>query len=78
MNASMLETQLGVAIQIKIGPNRFIRKEEIASGTNRVMEGHEAERMMKRASELREKSACALSKVGCSTQALSQITDTWK
>jgi len=34
--------------------------------------------MMKRASELREKSLYDLSKVGCTTQALAQIADTWK
>ena len=78
MNASLLEIQVGVATRIKIGPHRFITKEEIASAIHRVMEGQEAERMMKRASELREKSLYDLSKVGCTTQALAQIADTWK
>ena len=78
LNASMLEIQVGVATRIRTGPDRLIRKEEIARAIHRVMEGQEAERMMKRASELREKSLNALSEVGCSTQALAQITDTWK
>ncbi|CAL5012830.1 unnamed protein product [Urochloa decumbens] len=77
MNASMLEVQVGVATRIKVGPDRFISKEEVASAINRVMEG-EGERMVKRASELQDKSARALSKVGCSTQALDHIAGTWK
>ena len=78
LNASMLEIQVGVATRIRTGPDRLIRKEEIARAIHRVMEGQEAERMMKRASELREKSLYDLSKVGCTTQALAQIADTWK
>ncbi|CAO2202090.1 unnamed protein product [Urochloa humidicola] len=78
MNASMLDVQVGVATRIKVGPNRFKSKEEIASAISHVMEGEVAERLMKRASELREKSVHVLSKVGCSTKALAQITDTWK
>ncbi|RCV31361.1 hypothetical protein SETIT_6G170800v2 [Setaria italica] len=75
MNASMLEVQVWVAT---VGPNRFTSKEEVATAIHHGMEGEESKKMMKRASELKEKSEHALSKVGCSTQALAQITDTWK
>lgn len=73
MNASMLKVQVWVAT---VGPNRFTSKEEVATAIHHVMEGEESEKMMKRASELKEKLEHALSKVGCSTQALAQITDT--
>ncbi|TVU16959.1 hypothetical protein EJB05_32963, partial [Eragrostis curvula] len=78
MNAAMLEDQVRVAARVKVGANRFVRKEEVATAIQRVMKGDEAARMRKRVSELREKSVHALSKNGCSTRALSQTASVWK
>ena len=77
-NAAMMEVQVGVAVRAKIGVDRFISKEEVASAIRRAMVGVEAERMRKRASELRDKSVHDLSKDGRSTRALAQIADVWK
>ncbi|RLM98889.1 hydroquinone glucosyltransferase-like [Panicum miliaceum] len=78
MNAAMMEVQVGVAVRAKVGLDRFISKEEVASAIQRAMVGEEAVRMRKRASELRDKSVHDLSKDGRSTHALAQIADVWK
>ncbi|XP_062181657.1 hydroquinone glucosyltransferase-like [Phragmites australis] len=78
MNAAMMEVQVGVAARVKVGPDRFITKEEVASAIQHVMEGKEAERMREWATELREKSVHALSKGGSSTHALAHIVNMWK
>uniref|UniRef100_A0A0A9GX19 Uncharacterized protein n=1 Tax=Arundo donax TaxID=35708 RepID=A0A0A9GX19_ARUDO len=78
MNAAMMEVQVGVVTRVKVGADRFISKEEVANAIQHVMEGEEAERLRKRASELKEKSVLALSKGGCSTHALAQIVNVWK
>ncbi|CAL4910871.1 unnamed protein product [Urochloa decumbens] len=78
MNAAMLEVQVEVAVRAKVGHDRFISKEEVASAIQRVMVGEEAERMRRRASELKDKLVHALSKDGCSTHALAQIANVWK
>uniref|UniRef100_A0A0A8Y1W4 Uncharacterized protein n=1 Tax=Arundo donax TaxID=35708 RepID=A0A0A8Y1W4_ARUDO len=78
MNAAMMEVQVGVAARVKVGADRFISKEEVANAIRRVMKGEGAERLKKRASELKEKSVHALRKDGCSTHALAQIINSWK
>ncbi|CAL5097581.1 unnamed protein product [Urochloa decumbens] len=78
MNAAMLEVQVGVAVRAKVGVDRFTSREEVASAIQRVMVGEEAERIRKRASELKDKLVHALSKDGCSTHALAQIANVWK
>nr|CAB3463507.1 unnamed protein product [Digitaria exilis] len=78
MNAAMVEVQIGVAIRAKVDTDQFISREEVASAIQRVMTGEEAEKMRKRASELRDKSVHALSKDGCSTHTLAKIANTWK
>jgi len=77
-NAAMMEVQVGVAVRAKIGVDRFISKEDVVSTIRRAMVGVEAERIRKRASELRDKSVHDLSKDGCSTHALARIADVWK
>ncbi|TKW24878.1 hypothetical protein SEVIR_3G078600v4 [Setaria viridis] len=78
MNAAMLEVQVGVAVRAKVGVDRFTSKEELVSAIQRVIVGKEAERMRKRASELKDKVVHALSKDGCSTRTLAQIAKSWK
>uniref|UniRef100_A0A0E0KZU0 Glycosyltransferase n=1 Tax=Oryza punctata TaxID=4537 RepID=A0A0E0KZU0_ORYPU len=78
MNAAMMEVQAKVVIRINVGNNRFITKEEIASVVKRVMKGEEAERLKRQIGELKDKAVDALSKGGCSTSALVQVTHVWK
>jgi hydroquinone glucosyltransferase len=78
MNAAMLEVQVGVAVRAKVGLDRFTSREEVASAIRRVMVGEEAERMRKRASELKDRLVHTLSKDGCSTHILAKIANSWK
>uniref|UniRef100_A0A0D9WDW8 Uncharacterized protein n=1 Tax=Leersia perrieri TaxID=77586 RepID=A0A0D9WDW8_9ORYZ len=91
MNAAMMEVQAKVAVRINIGPERVIGKDEIAGVIKkvmegkdeiagvikRVMEGEEAKRMRNRVREMKDKAMYALSKDGCSTSALAQVTHVW-
>jgi hydroquinone glucosyltransferase len=79
MNALLLEESLGVALRLREREDGgVVAREEVAATVKELMEGDKGRAVRRRAEEMRQAAARAVSPEGSSCQALEDVAAKWK
>jgi hydroquinone glucosyltransferase len=79
MNALLLEESLGVALRPRAREDGgVVAREEVAAAVKELMEGEKGRAVRRRAEELQQAAARAVSPEGSSRRALEDVAAKWK